>query len=253
MWYDIRWSTRLMLRHRGFTIVAVLSLALGIGANTTIFSATNALLLKPFGVEDPDGLVSVFTANVGGGRYGNTSYPDYEDLRDRNEVFSGLAGYTIFPVGLHSTDRAQVLLGQIVTGNYFSVLGVRPSLGRAFVPEEDRTPDTHPVAVLSHRIWEQQFGGDPGIVGQSVLLNDFPFTVVGIAPEGFRGPMAVLTTDVWVPTMMVGEAFPYSVNMDGRIDPWLNLIGRLRPGVTAEQARPPWTPSPSPFRRSTPP
>ena len=237
MWHDIRWGIRLMLRHRGFTIVAVLSLALGIGANTTIFSATNALLLKPFGVEDPDGLVSVFTANEGGGRYGITSYPDYQDLRDRNEVFSGLAAYNFFPVGLRSTDRARVLLGQIVTGNYFSVLGVQPSLGRAFVPEEDRTPDTHPVAVISHRIWEQQFGADPGIVGQSVLLNDYPFTVVGVAPEGFKGPMAVLATDIWVPTMMVGKAFPYSVNLAGRVDPWLSLVGRLEPGVTPEQAQ----------------
>jgi putative ABC transport system permease protein len=227
-----------MLRQNpGYTAVAVISLALGIGANTAIFSAANALLIRPLPVEDIDTLASVFTSNVGGAPYGITSYPDYADLRDRNQVFTELAAQTYIPMGLKGPDRTEVVAGQLVSWNYFSVLGIQPSLGRPFLPEEDQTPGTHPVAILSDRIWKSLFGTDPEIIGRTIHINGYPFTVVGVAPEGFRGMSVALATDVWVPLHMADQATPYTPQFDGRIDPWLYLVGRLRPGKSLAEAQ----------------
>ncbi len=237
LWRDVRYGSRMLIRHPGFTLVAVISLALGIGANTTIFSVVNALLLRPLPVEEPERLVSVFTSYVGGHRYGITSYPDYEDLRDRNDVFADLAAETYAPMGLGRMDRSEVVLGQVVTWNYFSVLGVQASLGRTFLPEEDRTAGSHPVALLSHRIWQRLFESDPLITGQSVQINGHPFTVVGVAPEGFTGTSVILAPDVWIPVMMAAQALTYSPKLDGRADPFLHLIGRLKSGVTRARAQ----------------
>jgi predicted permease len=207
------------------------------GANTTIFSVVNALLIRPLPVEEPERLVSVFTTYVGGDRYGITSYPDYEDLRDRNDVFTDLAAETYAPIGLGGTDRSEVVLGQVVTWNYFSVLGVQAVLGRTFLPEEDRVAGSHPVALLSHRIWQRLFESDPLITGQTVQINGLPFTVVGVAPEGFTGTSVILAPDVWVPVMMAAHALTYSPQLDGRADPFLHLIGRMKPGVPRARAQ----------------
>jgi len=237
LWQDLKYGGRLLLQHRGFTTVAVLSLALGIGANTTIFSLINAVLLRPIPVEDVDSLASVFTSYTGGDRYSITSYPDYEDLRDHNEVFAELAAQAYFPMGLRGDGGTDVVMGQLVSWNYFSVLGVDPALGRVFRPEEDQTQGTHPVAVLSHRIWSTQFAADPDVIGQQIFINDFPFTVIGVAPEDFRGLSVIFATDIWVPLHMTEQALPYTPQFDGRIDPWLWLVGRLAPGITIEQAQ----------------
>ncbi len=237
LWQDIRFGSRMLLRHRAFTFVAVASLALGIGANTAIFSLVNALLLRPLPVEDPDRVVAVFTSYQGGSRYGITSYPDYKDLRDGLDVFADLAAETYTPLGLAGVSGSEVLLGQVVTSNYFSVLGVQPSLGRSFLPEEDATPGSHPVAILSHRTWERRFGSDPQIIGQTVSVNGRPFTVVGVVPESFSGTSVIVAPDVWVPVMMASQALTFSVQLDGRVDPFLNLIGRLKPGITVSQAQ----------------
>jgi predicted permease len=237
LWQDLRYGAKMLVKHRGFTTLAVLSLALGMGANATIFSFSNALLLRTLPVEEPQRLVAVTTSYVGGGRHGPTSLPDYEDLRDRNDVFSGVAAHAYFPMALTGPGRPEVVIGQLVTWNFFSVLGVEPFLGRSFLPEEDQTPGSHPVAILSYRIWQRRFGSDREVVGQTVHINDFPFIVVGVAPEGFGGLRVIVSPDVWTPTMMVGKVYPSHVALDGRSDPWLEAVGRLKPGVTLASAQ----------------
>ena len=221
----------------GVTLVAIAVMALGIGANTAIFSFANALLLRSLNVAEPEQLASVYTSRIGAELHGNTSYPDYLDYRDRNEVFSVLAAQTIAPMALKGMDQPRIVVGQLVSWDYFAALGVIPALGRTFLPEEDETFGTHPVAVLSHSTWEHQFGFDPEIVGKTIRINDYPFTVIGVAPEGFKGLITVLEPALWAPLAIAERALPYTPNIESRIDPWLQLVGRLRPGVTAADAQ----------------
>jgi predicted permease len=236
-WQDLRYGFRQLVQQRVFTVVTVLTLGLGIGVNTTVFSVANALLLRPLPVREPDRLVSVFASHVGGSRHDIVSFPDYLDLRERSVAFSGLAAHCSFGVSLRRGSGARVVMGQTVSWNFFDVLGVQPALGRTFRPEEDRTENAHPVAILSRRAWTQLYGSDVEILGQAVYINDRPFTVIGIAPEGFTGLSTIMAPDVWVPTVMVNQAFPYPVKLDGRGDPWLTLVGRLEPGVSLAQAQ----------------
>jgi predicted permease len=238
LWQDVIFALRILLKSPGVTAVAVLSLGLGIGANTANFSLINAFLLRPLPVQDPERLVSIMTTFQGSGdRQNHTSYPDYKDLRDRREVFSGLAAHFYFPMGLKTGEQAEVILGQIASWDYFSVLGVKPFLGRTFLPEEDKTPGTHPVAILSYRLWKNRLGADPGILGSTILINSHPFTVVGVAPEGFRGLSVILSPDVWVPTMMARQVSMFPVSFTSRYGSMLKLVGRLRPGITLAQAQ----------------
>jgi predicted permease len=234
---DLRFAIRQLLKHSGFTAVVVLTLALGIGANTTIFSITNGLLLRPLPVPEPDRLVALFTTYEKQSGLNGTSYPDYRDLRDRNDVFEGLAGHFYFPMAVRTADQAEVVLGHVVSGDYFEVLGVSPAVGRAFLPEEDQAPGARPVAMLSHRYWQTRLLGDPGVIGRTVFVNSRPFTVVGVAPEGFTSLCTVAAPDVWVPVAMIGQVLPYPINLEGRFDPWLNVVGRLRPGVNLPAAQ----------------
>ena len=191
---DLRYGTRLLTRSPGFTFVAVLSLALGIGANTTIFTLINAVLLHPLPVENPAQLVSVWTSderNAANGAFGflQTSPLNYQDYRDQNEVFSGLAAHQGIPLNISGgTGDPQQIFGEIVTGNYFDVLGAKPIIGRGFLPDEDKTPGAALVAVLGYGEWQKRFGGDPSIVGRTITLNGQAFTVVGVMPKGFKGP-----------------------------------------------------------------
>ena len=234
---DVRHGARILIHHRSFTLVAVLSLALGVGANTAIFSLVNSLLMRPLNVTEPERLVTVFTSRSGGQLHGNTSYPDFLDYREQNTAFSGLVAYTLAPMAISGPDRPAVLWGQLVSWDYFSVLGVEPRMGRAFLPEEDETLGANAVTVLSHGTWQDRFGSDPEIVGKTIRINDYPFTVIGVAPEGFTGLVSVLTPALWAPLTMVGQALPYTPNVPSRIDPWLQLVGRLRPGVTRSDAQ----------------
>ena len=234
---DLRGGVRMLVQQRAFTVVAVLTLGLGIGANTAVFSVANTLLFRPLPVREPDRLVSVFAAHVGGQAYDIVSFPDYRDLRERSTAFSGLAAQCFWAVSLRQQGAAKVVMAQTVSWNYFDVLGVRPALGRTFRPEEDEAEGAHPVVILSHRAWERRHGSGAEVLGQTVFINDRPFTVVGVAPEGFTGLSTIMVPDVWVPTMMVNQVFPYHVNLDGRSDPWLTLVGRLKPNVTLAQAR----------------
>src|SRR5262247_913826 len=182
---DLRFAIRILAKGPGFTAVAMISLALGIGVNTTIFSLINGLLFRPLPrVKEPATLVW-FRAPA--------SYPDYEDFRDQNDVFSGisaLSGTSEF--SLSQGGQPELVKGEFVSANYFSVLGVDLSTGRAFLPDEDRLADAQPVVVLNYGLWQRRFGGDPNLIGGSVSLNGLTFTVIGVAPQGFVGAEAAL-------------------------------------------------------------
>jgi predicted permease len=242
---DVRYGARVLLKSRGFTLVAALSLALGIGANAVIFSLVNATLLRPLAVERPEELVYVFSGSPNS-PYNNFSYPDIAELRERNRVFSGLAAYGGIAASLSLGDRAELVAGAIVTGDFFDVLGVRAARGRTFAPEEDRTPDSHPVAVISHGLWQGRFGGEPQVVGRQVTLNSRSFTVIGVLPEYFFDPLSDSPRDVYVPMMMQALMRPPRGGYSGEMNPdllrvrgnrWLWGVGRLKPGVTREQAQ----------------
>jgi macrolide transport system ATP-binding/permease protein len=233
---DLVFAVRTLRKRPMFTVAALISLGLGIGANTAIFSIMNALLVRPLSVAEADRLIPVYTSQTGGARHGNTSYPDYLDYKERNEVFQGLAAYMLAPMAIGGEGAPRVAVGQLVSWDYFSVLGVEPALGRSFLPEEDEAFGAHPVVVLSHGTWQDLFDADPGILGRTVRINDSPFEVIGVAPAGFTGLTPIVEPALWAPLTMVGQAIPFSPNVQSRIDPWLQLVGRLREGVSATDA-----------------
>ncbi|MBA3440890.1 MAG: ABC transporter permease [Pyrinomonadaceae bacterium] len=239
LWQDIRYGVRMLAKAPGFTLVAVLALALGIGANSATFSAVNAFLLRPLPVEDPDQLVVPFESDRDGRDFNEISYPDYVDYRDQNEVFSGLVGHFMIGAAVGSSEgkiQNDLLWGEVVTGNYFDALGVRAVQGRTFLPEEDRTPGTHPVVVISHSLWQRRFAADREIVGKTIMLNGTTFTVVGVAPQKFLGTKFPLAMDFWVPIQMQREIMSGDDLLGNRGANWFDMIGRLKPGVSLEQA-----------------
>jgi predicted permease len=241
LWQDVRYGVRRLWKTPGFTLVAVVSLALGIGANTAIFSLVDTVLLRPLPVSEPQQLAEVFGTMHRGADYTTTSYPNYKDYRDRNQVFSGLLAYRFAPMSLSSGGTSAGgtnarVWGFLVSGNYFDVLGVKPALGRGFLPEEDETPGARPVAVLSYGCWQSRFGGARDIVGRSVTINGQPFTVVGVTPQGFIGTEVAYSSEIFVPMMMAKQVEPGSNWLDERRDNNLFVLGRLKPDVTREQA-----------------
>ena len=241
LWQDLRYGARMLLKKPGFTLVVIVTLSLGIGANTAIFSLVNAILLRPLPVVDPAGIVAVSPARRDGDGMTFFSYPNYKDFRDRNEVLSGLAAHRFAPMSLSditgSGGANERVWGYLVSGNYFDVLGVKAAVGRTFSPEEDRTPGAQPVVVLGHGCFQRRFGADPGVVGRTILLNGSPFTVIGVAPEGFTGTELFFTPEIWAPSMMESWIDP-GVNSLERRD-WAQwfLVGRLKPGVSVAQAQ----------------
>jgi macrolide transport system ATP-binding/permease protein len=241
LWQDARYGFRMLWKTPGFTAVAVLTLALGIGANSAIFSAVSAFILRPLPVEDAGRLVRVFETRVASGaRPGDLddsfSYPDYVDYRDQTQTFEGLVVHRMEQAALGVNGQNDSLWGELVSGNYFDALRVRPAAGRGFLPDEDVTPGERPVVVISHNLWRNRFNSDPGIVGQNVTLNNQSFTVVGVAPEGFAGTMFGLAMDFWVPVMMQEQITREGRWTDQRGDSRLDVVGRLKDGVTKEQA-----------------
>jgi predicted permease len=235
---DIRYGVRSLLKRPGFTAIAAITLALGIGANTTIFSVVNGILLRPLpGISRPDRLIDVHATEPNGSSFHSFSYPDYEYYREHNQVFDGLMAYTGIPLSMNAGSQPERIFGMIVTGNYFNVLGTRPAQGRFFAPEEDQTPNTHPVAVLSYGLWQQRFGADQAVIGKTITLNGHAFTVIGIAPQGFRGTWAGLVTDAWVPMMMQAQVRPGGQLLTARGARWLEVDGRLKDSVTLGQAQ----------------
>ncbi|HEX7175815.1 MAG TPA: ABC transporter permease [Pyrinomonadaceae bacterium] len=232
---DVRFGWRRLKASPGFTAVAVLSLALGIGANTAIFTLVNTVLLRPLPVAEPERLASVYPV-ARDEEVGAFSYPDYRDFRDRNEVFTGLFVHRFAPMSLSREGQSERVWGYLVSGNYFDVLGVSAARGRTFLPEEDVAPLRHPVVVVSHASWQTRFGGDPNLIGKTVQLNGHPFSVVGVAPEGFQGSETAYTPELWAPMMMQPVIEPGFDWLEKRDNHNLFATGRLKPGVTYEQA-----------------
>ncbi len=233
---DLRFSVRRLLKSPGFTVVAVVSLALGIGANTAIFSLVNTVLLRPLPVSDPGRLVSVSVLGKDDSMLA-FSYPAYRDFRERSgDVLAGLFAERLAPMSLSRGGAGERVWGYLVTGNYFEVLGVSAARGRTFTPGEDRAPLASPVAVLSHACWQRRFGGDPAVVGRDVQLNGHPFRVVGVMPEGFSGAEIVYTPEVWVPMTMQEWIEPGNAWLERRTTQNIFAIGRLKEGVTTGQA-----------------
>jgi predicted permease len=235
MYKDVQYALRGLLKRPGFVAVAVITLALGIGANTAIFSLVNAVLLRSLPVERPSEIVSVAVRGKDDSMSA-FSYPNYRDFRDRNEALSGLLVYRFVPLSLSRSGANERVWGFEVSGNYFDVLGVKAIKGRTFLPEEDKTPLSHPVAVVSYESWQQRFGADPDLVGKDVLLNNHQFKVIGIAPEGFKGTELVYTPEIWLPASMMEWVEPGANWLEDRNTRNFFAIGRLKPGMDARQA-----------------
>jgi len=233
----LRRAVRRLVRDPILTSVALVSLALGVGVNTALFSILNTVLLNPLFVPEPERLVSVFTIDAQNAGYFPTSTYNYRDYRDRNVVFTQFAGSAFAQLSVSSPgQRPQQVLGQAVTSNYFDTLRVTPAAGRMFAPEDDR--DNGPlVAVLGYRFWRTSLGSDPAAVGRTIEINKLPFLVVGIAPDSFRGAALFLSPDVWVPMATYARLFPGAQVVESRRWRWMNIVGRLRPDVSLAQAR----------------
>jgi len=242
-WQDIRYAARTLAKSPSFTAAVIISLALGIGANTTIFTLLNTLFLNPLPVERPAELVAVFTtANRNATQFGNLlplSYPNLKDFRERTDALTDVAAYSP-PLALAFTtaDGPERVFAQLVTGNYFDVLGVHPIAGRLFTSDDDRTPGAHPIAVIGYGLWQRRFGGRFDAIGETIALNRHTVTIIGIAPEGFKGVTSMFGPDLWLPSMMSPQFQPRQSGswLDERAAVVFSAFGRLKPGVTLTQA-----------------
>jgi predicted permease len=233
---DLRFSLRALAKARIFALAAVLSLALGIGANTTIFTLLNAVLLRPLPVAEPARLAALDTLDPHNPGLWPCSYPNYQDYRDHNQVFSSLLLYSTITLNLTGFGSPQLVTGQIVSGNYFSTLGVSPVVGRGFLPEEDVSPGAYPVAVIGYALWTRQFGRDPRVTARTISLNGRAYGIVGVAPPAFQGLNALSAADVWVPMMMYQQVYPNAAWVNQRRFLLFSVVGRLKPGVGLQQA-----------------
>ncbi|HEX8764363.1 MAG TPA: ABC transporter permease, partial [Candidatus Acidoferrum sp.] len=244
LWKDLRFALRMLRKSPGFTAVAVLTLALGIGANTALFTVVDSLILNPLPVEKISTLAAVNATlakkTAPSGDLQAISYLNLKDIRERTHAFRSLAGHS-YPMAVTMTDKEQPrrIFAEIVTANYFETLGLHPFLGRFFLPSEDTTPGAAPVAVLGYTAWQSRFGGDPNIFGRTIRLNETRFTIIGVGPKGFKGVYAVFGPDLWVPSMMAERILPAEQRnaLGDRGLPLLTGIGRLEPGVTLAQAQ----------------
>ena len=237
---DLRYSLRVLFQNPGFAAVAVLSLALGIGANTAIFSIVDAVLLKWLPVSSPQELV-VIARNPVEPSVG-FNYPDYEYIRDHNQVFSGILvsgggralSMTVPDEGSHGSS--ELVPGTLVSGNYFQVLGVTPAIGRLFTPEDNKTPGAHPIAILSYDFWKTRFASDPRVLGRKITLNGSPFTIIGVSRQGFTGTSVGNSTSLFLPVMMLQQVNANAREWNTRHFWWLTPLARLKPGVSVQKA-----------------
>src|SRR5688572_7606381 len=241
LWLDLRYAARALRKQPRFTLAIVLTLALGIGANTAIFSLVSATLLARLPVPERERLAYVVR-----GDGGTFAYPRYVSLRDGTEKLDGLAAWGGITVSMNADDSAELVQGYIVTGNLFDVMRVRPARGRLLGPADDVMPRAHPVVVISHDFWQTRFAGRDEVIGSNIRLNDNTFTIVGVAPAKFPGPRVGITGDVYVPMMMQPIVRPPRAGYSGEQDPdllsnagasWLFAVGRLKSAVSIEEAR----------------
>lgn len=242
---DLRFAVRMLLKNRGFSAIAVLSLALGFGLNTTIFTVVNAVLLNPLPVRDISRLVELDTVDtktrVANAKFAKLgmSFPNYEDYRRQNEVLTDLAAWLTIPVTWSGGAEPRRLQGFLVTANYFEVLGLTPFAGRFFFPDEDTKPNSNTVAVISYGLWANKLGSDPGVVGRTINLNATPCTIIGIAPRGFKGTVSIGSTEaVWIPTSMQAQVLAgfFAENFHDRRFLAMTTFGRLEPGIGIKKA-----------------
>ncbi len=238
LWHDIRYAVRVLGANPVFTAAAVFSLTIGIGVNTLIFSITHALLLRPFPVDHPERLVAIHTFPENSREAHRSSYPNYVDVARDANGFSGVLARSFWPVSIKAGEKPRVLLGNLVSSNYFEVLGVKPIVGATLA---SATPgiarDRELSVVISHRLWIRHLGADPQVLGSRLLINKLPFTVVGIAPKRFQGVMTGFACDVWMPIALRAELTGISMDNDDRAAGYLDMVGRLEDGVTARQAQ----------------
>ena len=240
---DLRYALRMLAKSPGFTVVAILTLALGIGANAAIFSLTDQVLLRRLPVQKPQELVVLHSPGPQPGRNWSDgdrgaawSYPMYKDLRDGNQVFSGLLARFLTQASVSGQGQTELANAELVTGNYFEVLGVRPALGRVFSSQDETAPGANPAAVLSYGYWQRRFGRDPGILNKPLVVNGISMTVVGVVRPGFFGVQVGQTPDIFVPITMKAQMTPNWDGLAERQNHWLAILGRLKPGISREKA-----------------
>jgi predicted permease len=233
--HDLRFGLRQLLKAPGFTAIAILSLALGIGANTAIFSLVNTVLLRPFPVRNSHELRSIAVRGKNDSIQA-FAYPTYRDFRDRNEVFTGVCLTRIAPMSLSLGGNNLRVWGNLASGNYFDLLGVSAIAGRLFTQADDQNRLGHPVAVISYGCWQRRFGGDPAAIGRDILINNHSFKIIGVTPDGFKGTDVIYTPEIWIPMMMQPWIEPGGDFLDNRSTQNCFAVGRLKPGVTKRQA-----------------
>ena len=247
LFQDIRYTLRQLRKSPGFTLTVILTLALGIGANAAVFTLFDQVLLRMLPVERPKELVrfrwtgafSGSSSSFGGDHYNYLSYPMYKDLRDQNQVFAGIAAADKTQVGVSWRNQAESKDAEVVTGNYFQLLGLKPVAGRLLTPQDDTAKNANPVLVLGYSYWKTRFAGARDVVGQTVLMNGHSFTILGVAPENFDSGIGGYKPGVFIPVSMVEIAMPWMAprdDLNSHQSNWLTLVARLKPGVTASQA-----------------
>jgi macrolide transport system ATP-binding/permease protein len=233
---DIRYGVRMLAKNPAVTAVAVLTLALGIGANAAIFSGVSAFIFRPLPVPDPHQLVRPMELAEDRGISDELSYPDFLDYRNQATVFEAISAEDMLPVALDSETQSDVVWGQVVSGSYFDVVRIKPIMGRTFSPEEDNALGANPVVVMSHGLWQRRFGSDPDIVGKTIRLSNRGYQVIGVAPASFTGSKFALSMDFWIPMAMAEELRRSPGLLADRDSHWMNVLARLKPGVTLDQA-----------------
>ncbi|HKR11479.1 MAG TPA: ABC transporter permease [Pyrinomonadaceae bacterium] len=234
---DLKFGLRMLLRRPLLTAGISLSLALGIGANSAVFSLVDAILFRPMNIGDSSRLVSLYTSDYSGSQYSASSFPDFVDFRDRSNVFENVAAFTEISTTLRSENYADRTDGVLVSGNYFDLLDVKAARGRTFHAEEDQTPGTHPVIVISHKLWQTRFAGDPSLIGKTIFLNNNNFTIIGITPETFTGTDLGRSPEIFVPMQMYVQVGLEPGFITSRGIRMFSVLGRLRSDVSEDQAQ----------------